>query len=82
MAKETTYDMTKGNPAKLLILFTIPMFIGNVVQQLYSAVDSIVVGHFVSVEAMAAIGATSSMLFFFMRSAIAATPIPIQMANA
>ena len=44
MAKETTYDMTKGNPAKLLILFTIPMFIGNVVQQLYSAVDSIVVG--------------------------------------
>ena len=70
MAKETTYDMTKGNPAKLLILFTIPMFIGNVVQQLYSAVDSIVVGHFVSVEAMAAIGATSSMLFFFMNMAV------------
>ena len=55
MAKETTYDMTKGNPVRLLILFTIPMLLGNVVQQLYSSVDSIVVGHFVSVEAMAAI---------------------------
>ncbi len=70
MAKETTYDMTKGNPTKLLILFTIPMLLGNLVQQLYSSVDSIVVGHFVSVEAMAAIGATSSMLFFFLNIAI------------
>ena len=70
MAKETTYDMTKGNPVRLLILFTIPMLLGNVVQQLYSSVDSIVVGHFVSVEAMAAIGATSAMLYFFLNMAI------------
>lgn len=70
MAKDKTYDMTQGNPAKLLILFTIPMLLGNIVQQLYSSVDSIVVSHFVSVEAMAAIGATSSMLFFFLNMAI------------
>ena len=70
MAKETTYDMTKGNPTRLLILFTIPMLLGNLVQQLYSSMDSIVVGHFVSVEAMAAIGATSSMLYFFLNMSI------------
>ncbi|MBQ7050366.1 MAG: MATE family efflux transporter [Firmicutes bacterium] len=70
MAKETTYDMTKGNPVRLLILFTIPMLLGNIFQQLYSSIDSIVVGHFVSVEAMAAIGATSSMWFFFLNMAV------------
>lgn len=70
MTKDKTFDMTQGNPTRLLILFTLPMLLGNLVQQLYSSVDSIVVGHFVSVEAMAAIGATSSMLYFFLNIAI------------
>lgn len=68
--KQTNYDMTQGNPARLLILFTIPMLIGNIFQQLYSAVDSIVVGRFVSIESMAAIGSTSSMLNFFLNMSI------------
>lgn len=56
----SSLDMTQGNPAKLLILFAIPMLIGGVFQLLYTMVDSIVVGKFVGEEALAAIGATSS----------------------
>ncbi len=70
MQRQTTLDMTQGSPMRLIILFTLPMLLGNLVQQLYSSVDSIVVGHFVSVQAMAAIGATSSMLYFFLNIAI------------
>lgn len=70
MSKQTNYDMTKGSPMRLIILFTLPMLLGNMFQQLYSSVDSIVVGRFVSVQAMAAIGATSSMLYFFLNITI------------
>ena len=47
MENKRVKDMTKGNPAKLLLQFTIPLLIGNVFQQLYNMVDSIVVGNFV-----------------------------------
>ena len=56
-------DMTKGNPLKIFILFTIPLLIGNLFQQLYSMVDTIIVGRFVGVDALAAVGATGSLLF-------------------
>ena len=58
-----TNDMTKGNPLKIFIFFTIPLLIGNIFQQLYSMVDTIIVGRFVGVNALAAVGATSSMFF-------------------
>ena len=58
-----TNDMTKGNPVKLILLFTIPLLIGNVFQQFYSMVDTIIVGRFVGVEALAAVGSTGSMVF-------------------
>ena len=58
-----TNDMTKGNPLKLFIYFTIPLLIGNVFQQLYSMVDTIIVGRFVGVNALAALGACNSMFF-------------------
>lgn len=58
-----TNDMTKGNPLKIFILFSIPLLIGNVFQQLYSMVDTIIVGRFVGVEALAAVGSTGSMFF-------------------
>lgn len=58
-----TNDMTKGNPVKLILLFTIPLLIGNVFQQFYSMVDTIIVGRFVGVEALAAVGTTGSMVF-------------------
>lgn len=58
--KGKSLDMTQGEPAKLLILFAIPMLIGSVFQLMYNMTDTVVVGRFVSVEALAAIGATSS----------------------
>ena len=58
-----TNDMTTGNPVKLILLFSIPLLIGNIFQQFYSMVDTIIVGRFVGVEALAAVGTTSSMVF-------------------
>ena len=46
-------DMTKGRPMKLILTFCIPMLMGNIIQQLYNMVDSIVVGRFVGVDAFA-----------------------------
>lgn len=57
-------DMTTGNPVKLIIRFMIPMFLGNVFQQFYNIVDSIVAGQFIGVTALAAIGSTGSLMFF------------------
>lgn len=56
-------DMTKGNPLRIFIFFSIPLLIGNVFQQLYSMVDTIIVGRFVGVDALAAVGSTGSMFF-------------------
>ena len=58
-----TNDMTKGSPLKIFILFSIPLLIGNIFQQLYSMVDTIIVGRFVGVDALAAVGSTGSMFF-------------------
>ena len=52
-------DMTEGTPWKKIILFAIPMLIGNIAQQLYSTVDSIVVGKYVGDNALAAVGSSS-----------------------
>ncbi len=56
-----TKDMTQGSPLKLLISFTLPLLFGNAFQQLYSIVDTAVVGRGVSTEALAAVGATGSI---------------------
>lgn len=66
--KTTTRDMTNGNIAKQVLLFALPLMLGNVFQMLYNTVDSIVVGQFVSTEALAAVGSTTmivNMLVFF-----------------
>lgn len=52
-------DMTMGKPWKKIVLFAVPMLIGNVAQQLYSTVDSIVVGQYVGDNALAAVGSAS-----------------------
>jgi len=57
-------DMTEGTPWKKLLLFTIPLLIGNVFQQMYSTVDAIFLGQFVGDDALAAIG--SSIPIFFL----------------
>lgn len=59
-------DMTSGNPIKLIILFALPMLVGNIFQQFYSMADSIVVGNFIGVKALASIGATSGIVFFVL----------------
>lgn len=55
-------DMTQGTIWKLLLSFAVPMLIGQIFQQLYSAVDSVVVGQFVGKEALAAVGSTGSVI--------------------
>ncbi len=64
--KRAGLDMTQGSAARLLILFAIPMWIGGIFQLMYNLVDTIVVGRFVSIDALAAIGAAASTSMFIM----------------
>ena len=66
--KTTTRDMTSGPIVRQVILFCLPLMLGNIFQMLYNTVDSVVVGNFVGTEALAAVGATTiivNMLVFF-----------------
>ena len=65
-------DMTKGSPVRLILTFSIPLIIGNVFQQFYNMVDSIVVGNFVGSDALGAVGACGSLnwLFFSLSSGL------------
>ena len=54
-------DMTQGNPLRLILAFAVPLFIGNIFQQVYNMVDTMVVGYHLGDQAIAAIGATSSL---------------------
>ena len=56
-------DMTKGSPFKVLILFTLPLAIGNIFQQLYNMADTIIVGRYVGADALAAVGSTGTVMF-------------------
>ena len=60
--KTTSIDMTEGNAYRLIISFTLPLLLGNVFQQLYNMVDSIVVGNVIGDQALAAVG-TDFLLF-------------------
>ena len=55
-------DMTQGSPWKSIMMFTIPMLIGNIAQQLYSTVDTIVVGKYIGDDAIASVGSTLPLL--------------------
>lgn len=63
---EKTKNFTEGNPTKLLIFFALPLMVGNLFQQMYTLVDTIIVGQGVGVEALASLGAAEwlSWLFF------------------
>ena len=63
-------NLTEGKPLKLLFFFAMPMVVGNLFQQLYNMVDSMVVGRFVGEDALAAVG--SSFPVVFLSVAIAA----------
>lgn len=64
--KEKTMNMTTGNPVRLLLTFALPMLVGNIFQQFYNLVDSIIVGKFVGANALAAVGASGSVTFMFL----------------
>ncbi|KJL40246.1 MATE family efflux transporter [Microbacterium trichothecenolyticum] len=61
-----TTALTTGRPWRVILLFSVPLLIGNVVQQLYHFVDAVVVGRRLGVDALAAVGATGSMLFLLL----------------
>jgi putative MATE family efflux protein len=59
-------DLTTGKEGKLIFQFAAPMLLGNVFQQLFSVVDSIVVGNFIGKEALAAVGASFPVIFMMV----------------
>ena len=59
-------DMTKGKPLGLIMKFIVPLVIGNIFQQLYNMVDTIIVGQFVGVKALAAVGSTGTIMFLIL----------------
>ena len=59
-------DMTKGNALKLILLFSLPILIGNVFQQLYQLADIFIVGRLLGENALAAVGASGPIYFTFL----------------
>ncbi len=66
MASNTTKDMTSGSTMKLILGFAVPLLMGMLFQQVYSLVDTIIVGRFLGVSALAAVGATGSINFLII----------------
>ena len=58
--------MTAGNPTKIILDFTFPIFIGNVFQQFYNMADTVIVGKFVGTKALAAVGSTGPIMFLIL----------------
>lgn len=66
MRKISTNDMTVGSPMRLLLSFSIPLFIGNIFQLLYNMVDTYIVGQIIDYKALAAVGATGAISFLIL----------------
>ena len=64
--KELTKDMTKGQPVKLLLFFALPLMLGSLFQQLYTMVDTIIVGQGVGINALASLGAADWLNWMFV----------------
>lgn len=59
-------DLTKGEPLKLILLFSVPLLIGNIFQQLYNIADIVIVGRTLGVDCLAAVGAVAPLFFLIM----------------
>ena len=59
-------NMTEGSPTKLILSFALPIVIGNLFQQFYTMVDTIIVGRYVGTEALAAVGSTGMITFLIL----------------
>ena len=66
MARSAVRDMTEGSPVRLVLGFAGPLLFGFLFQQLYSFVDTAIVGRYLSAEALAAVGSTSSLNFLIL----------------
>ena len=62
----STHLMTEGNILKEILLFSVPLILGNLLQQFYNTFDSIIVGKFVGANALAAVGSSGSMIFLII----------------
>ncbi len=62
----TTTDLTTGRPLTRILLFSIPLILGSIVQQLYNFADTVVVGRFVGLDALGAVGATYALNFLVL----------------
>lgn len=62
----TIRDLTSGSPTRLILKFSVPMLLGNLFQQFYNFVDAIIVGKYVSEDALASVGATGSLVFLII----------------
>lgn len=63
---KTTVLMTEGNIWKLLIVFALPLILGNLLQQMYNTADSIIVGNYIGSNGLAAVGSGSSLLMLII----------------
>ena len=61
-----TKDMTTGSPLRIILLFSIPVLLGNLFQQFYHMVDTIIVGRYLGEEALAAVGSTGCLMFLVL----------------
>ena len=78
-----TNDMTVGSPTKDILRFSIPLILGYILQQMYQIIDAVIVGRWIGVGALAAVGASSSIMFLIMgfcNGACAGFAIPIAQA--
>src|SRR5574344_826662 len=76
-------DMTVGAPTKGILKFAIPLILGYILQQMYLVIDAAIVGKWIGVEALAAVGASSSVMFIIMgfcNGACAGFAIPVAQA--
>ena len=79
-SKEKTMDLTTGHPLRQILIFSIPLVFGTIFQQLYSFADTVIVGRCLGTDALAAVGATSSLHFLilgFVQGACVGFGIPV-----
>ena len=65
-SSKSTNDMTVGSPLRAIIKFAIPLILGYILQQMYLIIDAAIVGRWIGVGALAAVGASSSIMFLIM----------------
>lgn len=66
MKKTSALNLTEGNPTKLILNFALPLLLGNLLQQFYNLVDTMIVGKFIGVQALAGVGATGCINFLIV----------------